>query len=214
MRILTILFICLSSICYKVQSQRFFSLTANVSGFSMTPFATGGTTAENNVYTYKGSTNYSLNARFFAKRDIPLRIGLGMNSISYQVNGGSLATTYDVHRQDTKGIIGTELHIHPDSKNKYTFYPGIFVPITWTGGLNVKDMTTDVKNAYKTGNLRAGLGLNAGLNMRVLRIIRIGVEADCLFDRAVQAYSDLTMYDYLPIQELRANLYGTVGLSF
>lgn len=201
--------------CISVtQAQRFFSLTANVSALSITPFSTGGTTAENNIYTYTGASNYSLNARFFAKKDIAFRVGLGMRDISYNVNGGNLSGVYNVNHKDTKGLLGAELHIRLDKKRRFTFYPGIFVPVTWTGNLNVKDVSTDIKNSYKNGNMRAGLGLNTGFNVRILRIFRIGIEADCLFDRAFQAYSDATMYNYLPIQELQANLYGTLGLSF
>ncbi len=211
MRILCLfLFAC---VLFPLQAQRFFSLTANVSGLSIVPFATGGTNAESSNYNYSGSSSYSLNARFFAKKDIAFRVGLGMSNLSYTVNGGNLAM-HSVNHSDTKGVLGAEMHIRLDKKRRFTFYPGVFVPVTWTGKLNVTDMTTDVKNSYTTGNMRAGLGLNAGFNVRFLRIFRVGVEADCAFQRAFQAYSDATMYNYLPIQELQTNLYGTLGLSF
>ncbi len=209
--LITFLFL---SLLLPASAQRFFSLTANIGAFSITPFSTGGTTAESNVYTYTGAANYSLNARFFTKNDVAFRVGLGRNNLSYKVNGGNTTTTYEVSHQDTKGVLGVELHVRLDKKRRFTFYPGVFVPVTWTGKVNVKDVSTAVKNSYKTGNMRAGLGLNAGFNVRIFRIMRIGIEADCLFDRALQAYSDATMYDYLPIQELQANVYGTLGVSF
>ncbi|MBX7243312.1 MAG: hypothetical protein K1X92_16330 [Bacteroidia bacterium] len=209
-----LLFLLCCIIFNGVQAQRFFSLTANIKALDIVPVQAIGNDSVNNNTHYKGSSNLLLNARLFTKSGVCLRLGAGMERLQYELHDRTLNTNWESQVQNSKALLGLELHTRLDKEGKYRLYPGVFVPVTFSGKITAKDITNDIVNSFQSKDMQAGIGINLGFNMRFLRIIRLGIEADASLNRAIVAYVDAAYNSYVDVNQLKANLYGTIGISF
>ncbi len=198
----------------NANAQRFFSLTANIKALDIVPVQTLSNDSVSTNTHYKGSSNILLNARIFSKSGVALRVGAGLEKLQYELHDYTLNTNWQSEMQNSKALLGLELHTKLDKEGKYRLYPGVFVPVTFSGKITAKDLTNDVVKSFQSKDMRAGIGLNLGFNMRFLRIIRLGIEADASLNRAVVAYVDAAYNSYIDVNQLKANLYGTIGVSF
>jgi len=155
----------------------------------------------------EGTTDLSLNLRLFLKEKWAIRVGAGLERLRYTVNNGDVSTNYEAIRSDLKGILGFERHF---KFSRFDFYPGVFVPIIVVGDDKIQDNFENIKN----GGVRAGFGVLAGLNVKIIGPLRAGVEFDTSFDsfkgtvwEAAQSQSTV------PFRGLTYNLAITLGVQ-
>ncbi|MDX1906476.1 MAG: hypothetical protein SF053_05520 [Bacteroidia bacterium] len=189
----------------SVSAQRI-GLTGNFSRFSMQEVTNGGTNID-----YRGSTSFSANFRYFTKHKWAYRVGAGIDNLNYTVGDG-VNTDYSARRQDLKGILGIEKHFI--IAKTLDIYPGAYVPIVVVGDDVIDALNSNYQN-IQNGQVRSGLGLVLGANIRLLKILRLGVEFDANYDQFKQAAwasaSDLSL---VPIRNLGHTTHFTLGVAF
>ncbi|MBK8444330.1 MAG: hypothetical protein IPL35_13335 [Sphingobacteriales bacterium] len=116
----------------NLRAQNHFSLTGNISAFSIDKVQSDANVAD---VTYEGSSSVSLNLRLFNANHWALRFGVGADNVKFRV-ADQLNTDYDSERKDFIGIIGIEKHF-PLSET-VTLYPGFIVPLTLKGDESIK----------------------------------------------------------------------------
>lgn len=185
----------------NAQAQRV-SLTANFGSFNIDDVSSGNT-----MVNYAGSSSVSLNARYYTKRKWAIRAGAGLDNLEYSVGNG-IQTDYSAKRQDLKGILGLEKHF---MLGPLDIYPGVFVPMVIVGDDNILDANYD---NITNGNFRAGLGLLMGANIRVLKILRFGVEFDATYDNfKTGVYEGVNQASFVPIKGITNNVTFTIGIA-
>ena len=139
--------------------------------------ATDGTISE-----YQGSTTVSGNLRLFTKDLFTFRAGLGVTNMRYVVGGdaGGVATNYDAVRRNLTGYLGLEKYfviglIEP--------FVGVYVPITFNAENTFEDNLGNVVEQYENKSIQVGAGVVGGVNLRLLKILRLGVSANVGFER-------------------------------
>lgn len=158
---------------------------------------------------YEGSTSVGVDLRLFTKKKWAFRAGLGLDDLNYTVNDG-LQLDYKGRRQDIRGEIGLEKHF-PLLGNKLDIYPGIYIPITVTGD----DVVADNLYSFRNGDMRAGLGLNLGANLRLLKILRLGVEFDVTYDSfSSKLGQSADEFSLAPFRGLNYGTAFTLGVAF
>lgn len=179
------------------------SLTANFSDFRIDNTSSGNTSID-----YAGSTSMSANLRLFSKKHWAVRVGAGLDNLQYTVSDG-IQTDYSARRQDLQGIFGLEKHfIIGDFLD---IYPGAYVPLTITGD----DILSDNYDNIQNGNLRAGLGLVAGANIKLLKILRLGLEFNASYDNfKTTVYESVDNRSLVPFQGLSYTTAFTLGVAF
>lgn len=179
------------------------SLTANFSDFRIDNTSSGNTSID-----YAGSTSMSANLRLFSKKHWAVRVGAGLDNLEYTVSDG-IQTDYSARRQDLQGIFGLEKHfIIGDFLD---IYPGAYVPLTITGD----DILSDNYENIQNGNLRAGLGLVAGANIKLLKILRLGLEFNASYDNfKTTIYESVDNRSLVPFQGLSYTTAFTLGVAF
>lgn len=184
-----------------VHAQRI-SLTGNFSSFNIDDVSTGITDIN-----YAGSSSISLNARYYTKKKWAIRAGAGIDNLEYTVGDG-IQTDYEGRRQDIRGILGFEKHF---MLGPLDIYPGVFVPVVVVGEDNILDANYD---NIANGNMRAGLGVLMGANIKFLKILRLGVEFDATYDNFKTAvYEGVSTASLVPIQGINPNLTLTLGVA-
>ena len=144
--------------------------------------------------------------------NVAIRLGAGFSSFKYAVeNGPLISDNYDAERTDMQWLAGLEYHAHV---GPLTIYPGFFIPITVTGKDKiVQDNFDNISN----GSVRAGLGVVAGANIKLVKILRVGVEFDTTFDNFKANYWNGDGANDLSVASLKqnnVNIRGTVGVAF
>lgn len=184
-----------------VQAQRV-SATLNVSGFDIDKVSSGNTSID-----YKGSTSLSGNLRLYTKNKWAFRFGAGVDNLNYTVSNG-IQTDYDARRQDLKGIFGVEKHF---MLGPVDIYPGAYIPVTVVG----EEIIQDNLDSFQNGEVRGGLGLLLGANLRLLKILRLGVEFDANYDSFEEAIgTSVSERSLVPIQGLNYTTNFTIGVAF
>ncbi len=179
------------------------SLTANISDFRIDNANSGNTNIN-----YQGSSSMSANLRLYSKKHWALRLGAGLDNVNYTVANG-IQTDYTARRQDIQGIIGFEKHFIIG--NFLDIYPGTYVPVVVVGNDIINDNYAQITN----GNLRAGLGMLVGANVKLLKILRVGVEFNASYDNFKNAiYDGVENQSFVPIKGLNYNTALTLGVAF
>lgn len=190
-----------------VSAQQTFSAIANVRAFQVDKVTTD---ADSLSYNATGKFNGSLNLRFFVKGKWAIRAGVGLENVRYEVNNGELGgDSYEARRNDLKGVLGIERHF--SIFDAAYIYPGLFVPITVVGEDRVQQNFDNIEN----GNMRAGLGAVLGVNVAVLKVMRVGVEFDATYDNFKSTFWDsMNQQSTAPFQGLSYNTHITFGVAF
>ena len=179
------------------------SLTANFSDFRIDNTSSGNTSID-----YAGSTSMSANLRLYSKKHWAVRVGAGLDNLEYTVSDG-IQTDYSARRQDLQGILGLEKHFIV--ANFLDIYPGVYVPLT----INGDDILSDNYDNIQNGNLRAGLGLVAGANIKLLKILRLGLEFNASYDNfKTTVYESVDNRSLVPFQGLSYTTAFTLGVAF
>ncbi|MEM6263181.1 MAG: hypothetical protein AAGI38_11780 [Bacteroidota bacterium] len=170
----------------EMHAQRF-SATANINTFTRNNLSNDARA------DFNGTTNLSLNLRYYTRSKIGFRVGAGVENLNYEVNNG-LSTDLGVRRQDITGILGIEWH--PTLGDWMDIYPGIYIPVTVVG----EDLVSRNIDDFRNGTVKAGLGTVLGANIRFLRILRLGVEFDARYQSfksaTLDAISDVSLRPY------------------
>ena len=158
---------------------------------------------------YEGSSTVGLDLRLFTKKKWAFRAGLALDNLNYEVQDG-LQLDYVGRRQDIRGEIGLEKHFLLLGK-RLDIYPGIYIPITVTG----EDVIADNLYSFRNGDMRAGLGLNLGANLRLLKILRLGVEFDVTYDNfSSKLGQSAEEFSLAPFRGLNYGTALTLGVAF
>lgn len=128
--------------------------------------------------TFKGATSLSGNVRFFDKNQFAFRLGVGSNRIEYAFTTDSASTNYDAARKNLTAYLGIEKYF---SVGSFEPYLGVFVPIQFNATNSITEIATDASHQIKDGSIKAGFGVTGGINLRLFRILRVGVGGDVGF---------------------------------
>ncbi len=187
-----------------VMAQRI-SATANLSSFNIKK--TQSDVADIN---YAGSTSTSLNLRYYTKSKWAFRVGAGIDNLKYEVGGeNALNTDYQARRQDIKGIIGLEKHFKIAMLD---IYPGVYVPITRVGDDEIENANLPT---IRNNHYHAGLGVLLGANIKLLKVMRVGVEVDAAYNNFKTAvWESAETLSFAPMKGINFNTALTVGVAF
>ena len=191
----------------QVQAQRV-SATVNLSSFNINEVAAPGTQID-----YAGSTSISANLRYFTKNKWAYRVGAGLDNLNYTVGDG-VDTNYDAVRQDLKGIFGIEKHF--GLGESIDIYPGVYVPIIVVGDDNIKNsfFANNIDN-ITNGGVRSGLGVVLGANVKLLKILRVGVEFDASYDNFSNGVRNgFNEKSLVPVKGINHKTAFTLGVAF
>lgn len=185
-----------------VQAQRV-SAVLNVNSYSPTITSpSGGTSID-----YAGSLSGSLNLRYFTSNKWAYRVGFGLDNLNYSVTGTDINTNYDARRQDLKGTFGIEKHFNLAFLD---VYPGVYIPITVVG----EDKLNNNLQNFQNGQVRAGLGLVGGAQIKLLKIFRVGVEFNATYDNFSTAVREsLNTTSTVPFKGMHYNTNFVVGIA-
>ncbi|MEL6133941.1 MAG: hypothetical protein AAFR59_11310 [Bacteroidota bacterium] len=179
------------------------SATANFSSFDIDQASSGSTNID-----YKGSTSLTLNLRYYTDKKWAIRVGAGLDQLSYTVENGDLSTDYTAQRQDLKGILGIEKHFIV--ANFLDIYPGAYIPVVLVGENIVQNNIDNIEN----GGVRAGLGVLLGANIKVLKIFRIGVEFDASYDHFKEGVAaGFNSGSFVPVRGINHTTNFTLGIA-
>lgn len=187
----------------NLQAQRI-SATLNLSSFNIDEVS-----SPNAHIDYAGSSSISANLRYYTKNKWAYRLGAGVDNLNYAVGGEGIQTDYDARRQDVKGIFGIEKHFNIGKA--IDIYPGAYVPVIVTGDDKLEQNLDNISN----GNIRTGLGVVLGANLRVLKILRFGVEFDASYDDfAAGVRNGVDQLSFVPVKGINHKTAFTVGVAF
>lgn len=179
------------------------SLMANFSSFDIDQVSNGSTEID-----YAGSTSLTANLRLFNDRHWAVRVGAGVDNLNYHVSDG-VTTDYQAQRQDLKGILGLEKHFQIG--DFMDIYPGAYVPIIIVGEEKIQANYDNITN----GGVRSGLGVVLGANIRLFRIMRVGVEFDASYDAFRQTvWESVDQTSLVPFSGINHTTAFTVGFAF
>ena len=199
---LLILLFSINSVAQKI------SLTGNFKAFNIDNFSS----EEEVKINMQGNSTILINARIFSDNLWVFRFGAGIENLDYKVYGSDIQTDYEARRKDVIGNIGFEKHFLIGEK--FTLYPGIIMPITLVGDEEVSALQESI-NDIENGQMIAGLGVLAGLNFKILKFFRIGIEYETSFDRFKKnVLFELSQPEKIKIKELNHSTYFTLGLAF
>ncbi|MEL7530137.1 MAG: hypothetical protein AAFN10_02455 [Bacteroidota bacterium] len=185
-----------------VQAQRI-SAALNVNSYSPTITSpSGGTSID-----YAGSLSGSLNLRYYTKEKWAYRVGFGVDNLNYSVTGTDINTNYDARRQDLKGTFGIEKHFNIAFLD---VYPGVYIPVTVVG----EDKLNNNLQNFQNGQVRAGLGVVGGAQIKLLKIFRVGVEFNATYDNFSTAVREsFNSTSTVPFQKMHYNTNFVVGIA-
>ncbi len=168
--ITAILFFCTQAIF----AQQRVSLTANIRAFGIDKVSS----SDNSDVSYKGTTSFSGNLKLYTKNQFAFRLGLGLDNLNYEFAGDSLSTNYDAVRKQMTAYLGLEKHF---GKSLLRPYLGVFVPLTFNAEDTFTDITHDIGDQFDGESMKAGFSMLAGLNLAILKFLRVGVEFNAGF---------------------------------
>ena len=179
------------------------SLTANFSSFDIDQASSGSTNID-----YNGSTSLTMNLRYYTDKKWAIRVGAGLDQLNYTVENGDLSTDYSAQRQDIKGILGIEKHFV--LANFLDIYPGAYIPIVVVGDDIVQNNLDNIEN----GRIRSGLGVLLGANIKVLKILRLGVEFDASYDHFREGVAaGFSSGSFVPVRGINHTTNFTLGIA-
>lgn len=185
-----------------LQAQRV-SLMANFSSFDVDRASNGLTEID-----YTGSTTLTANLRIFSEKMWAVRVGAGVDNLNYRVSDG-VTTDYQARRQDIRGLLGLEKHFQIG--DLLDIYPGAYVPIIVVGEDRIAANYDNIAN----GGIRSGLGVVLGANIRLFRILRVGVEFDASYDAFRETvWESVDQTSLVPFRGINHTTAFTVGLAF
>ena len=148
-----------------------------------------------------------LNLRLYSDKKWALRVGAGVDKLTYDVSDG-ISTNYSARRQDVKGLIGVEKHFV--LANFLDIYPGVYVPLIVVG----EDIISNNYQNISNGNLRSGLGVVMGANIKLLKIFRLGVEFDASYDNFKEGFwQSVDTKSFAPIKGINHTTHFTLGIA-
>lgn len=204
-------FLILSACCalYTPVFAQSISLIANIKAFGIQKVeGASGTATE-----YNGETSFSGNLRLFSKNHFALRLGIGLNNLEYSF-ADSLNTNYSAVRESMIAYLGAEKHF---GNGFLTPYLGVYIPLTFNSKDKIKDIGGNLLNDLTDGEkFKAGFSLLAGLNVKLLKVLRLGVEANVGFDSFKEEIFEPLLQDPSSIQfkNLDVALEATIGVAF
>lgn len=191
----------LSLMALPMQAQRI-SATLNVSSFQIDQANNSST-----IIDYSGSSSLGLNLRYYTKNKWAIRAGAGIDNLQYSVGDG-VQTDYQARRQDIRGVLGLEKHF---MLGPLDIYPGVFVPIVVAGE---EDILGSNYQSIQKGDMRAGFGVLMGANIRLLKILRLGVEFDATYDNFKEGVWDgIDQRSFVPVRGINPNVAFTLGIA-
>jgi len=184
MRYLYLIIISFLVFNFTANAQRI-GLNLNVQAFNIN-FADNEDGDSISLKNYDGSVSFSGNLKIFSEKKWAYRIGAGWQNIEYKVAGNGLETDYRAKRHNFTGILGLEKHFDIAFLD---VYPGIYIPITYVGEDTLLGETDQFFEGVKNGNLHAGLGFLLGVNLKILKVLRVGTEFTIGYERFKQDLS-------------------------
>lgn len=185
------------------QAQKF-SATLNLAGFNVDRISSPNTQVD-----YTGSSSVSANFRVYSENKWAIRAGAGVDNLKFTVDNFDVDTEYSARRQDLKGILGLEKHfIIGDFLD---IYPGAYVPIIVVGENVLNNNYQNLTN----GGVRSGLGVVLGANIKLFKILRVGVEFDASYNNFREAvWESASTSSFVPMRGIAHTTNFTVGVAF
>ncbi len=152
---------------------------------------------------------YSLNLRLYDKNLWALRLGVGTDKLTYNIEDQS-SNIDEVVRENLTAFIGLEKHFNVLFLSPYA---GVYVPVTF----NTKDVLGSTEESFKNGDVTAGFSVLAGANIKLLKFLRVGAEFNVGFSRFKSGVFDpLISGDAsdISLNRLDYNTEITVGVAF
>ncbi|MFK7970339.1 MAG: hypothetical protein AB8F95_08230 [Bacteroidia bacterium] len=152
----------------------------------------------------EGSSNISLNLRYYTESNFAFRVGAGIENLKYSFSEG-LSTDFDAKRRDMKFMAGIEWH--PTKSSFIDIYPGLYIPLTFIGE---EGPSADPSSPFSTG-----IGGVIGANIKVLKFLRFGVEYDAKYESFRSATAEaVTQGSFRPLGRINSNFNLTMGVAF
>ena len=169
--------------------------------------------ADGTEATYTGATSLSGNLRVFDKNQFAFRAGIGANNLEYHFTTDSLNTNYNAIRQSLTAYLGVEKYFSVGILEPYI---GVFVPINFNATNKITDIIYNSTEQIKDGSVSAGFSITGGLNLKLFRIIRIGIGGDVGFSNFKEQVLDnlTTEPSAIKLKNLDVSPVFTFGLAF
>ena len=194
----------------SIQAQKVMA-TLNFKGLGITKAEAGDST----VIDYDRELSVAANIRFFEKNQWAFRLGAGFNKLEYNILGDDgITANFDVARKSMTAFIGVEKHF---GKKAFRPFVGVFVPLTFNGDDQVRDIFSDFSEQIDNGGLKTGFAVLTGLNVRLFRVLNIGVEFNAGFDRFKSEVLDnltQTKISNIKLRNLDYNTEFVIGVAF
>lgn len=203
-------FFAITLCCFETQAQ-VVSLTLNLGSENLSSDNLEvDQTAEDNgaVIDYLNSNSKSLNFRYYTRTKWAFRLGAEIDEIDYQF--GSLVDSFqEATRTDIVALFGFEKHFVLGGW--IDIYPGVVFPVTFTG-----DETTsgDAFSQLSVQDIFASPGVVLGTNVKLLKVLRLGLEADMTYDNFKADIIGAESFNDIKVSDLDFNLYATIGVAF
>ena len=138
-------------------------------------------------------------------------MGAAWENIEYTVSNGTVETDYNAKRSNYTAILGLEKHFNFAI---FDIYPGVYVPITYVGKDRLIDTpSTYVFDAISNGDFHAGLAVMTGVNVKVLRFLRVGAEFNLGYEQFKQEVID-QIGDGIKIKNIGFATDFVIGVTF
>lgn len=201
-RLLVLVFLCLFGLTANAQ---IFGLTFNYGSANLSKDIINAGDAE--IQYLKNTTN-SLNARFYTRTRWAFRLGAEIDEIDYQF--GSIVDSFqEASRTDLVALVGFEKHFM--LAGFIDIYPGVVFPITFTGE---EELAGEPLSQLSVQDVFASPGLVLGTNLKLLKILRLGLEADMTYDNFKADIIGAQAFNDIKVSDLDFNLYATIGIAF
>jgi len=191
-----------------------FGLTANAQIFGLTfnygsaNLSTDFIDSDDVELQYLQNTTNSLNARFYTRTRWAFRLGAEVDEINYQF--GSIVDSFqEASRTDLVALLGFEKHFM--LAGFIDIYPGVVFPITFTGE---EELAGEPLSQLSVQDVFASPGIVLGTNLKLLKILRVGLEADMTYDNFKADIIGAQAFNDIKVSDLDFNLYATIGVAF
>jgi len=167
------------------------------------------TNTDNPVLDYLGSSNTnSLNFRYYTRTKWAFRLGVEVDEIDYRF-GTIIDSFQEATRTDLVALLGFEKHFV--LAGWIDIYPGVVFPITFTGD---EMLAGEPLSEFSVPDFFASPGVVLGTNIKLLKVFRLGIEADMTYDNFKADIIGAESLNDIKVSDLDFNLYATLGLAF
>ncbi len=164
----------------------------------------------NSLKNYDGNISFSGNLRFYTAKKWAYRIGAAWQNIEYTIDGG-LETDYKAKRNNYTAILGLEKHFNLAI---FDIYPGVYIPITYKGQDKLLDApSTYLLDGISNGDFHAGLALMTGVNVKILKFLRVGAEFNLGYEQFKQEVID-QIGDGIKVKNIGFSTDFVIGIAF